>query len=108
LETLKTVYAALKESKVDRTWALLAVGGGTVSDLAGFVASTWMRGIEFFVAPTTLLSMVDAALGGKNGLNFDGTKKSDWHILASESGFLRYRNIAYACRQYNLLPAWQK
>ena len=74
LETLKTVYAALKESKVDRTWALLAVGGGTVSDLAGFVASTWMRGIEFFVAPTTLLSMVDAALGGKNGLNFDGTK----------------------------------
>ncbi|HPS15162.1 MAG TPA: 3-dehydroquinate synthase [Spirochaetales bacterium] len=74
LETLKTVYAALKESKVDRTWALLAVGGGTVSDLAGFVASTWMRGIEFFVAPTTLLSMVDAALGGKNGLNFDGAK----------------------------------
>jgi len=53
---------------------VLAVGGGSVSDLAGLAAATWMRGVDFRVVPTTLLAMVDASVGGKNGIDLDGYK----------------------------------
>lgn len=67
-------YEAFAAAGVGRDWTVVAVGGGCVSDLAGFVAATWMRGVGLRVAPTTLLAMVDAALGGKNGVNFAGRK----------------------------------
>ncbi len=54
--------------------AIISLGGGTISDLAGFVASIYMRGIDLINIPTTLLSMVDASIGGKNGVNFEGIK----------------------------------
>ncbi|HWP68709.1 MAG TPA: 3-dehydroquinate synthase family protein [Rectinemataceae bacterium] len=60
--------------EIDRTWTILAIGGGTVSDVSGFAAHSWMRGIRFVCAPTTLLAMTDAALGGKNGIDFEGYK----------------------------------
>lgn len=59
---------------VDRSWFVLAVGGGIVCDVAGFVASTYMRGVEFGFVATTLLSQVDASVGGKNGVNVGGYK----------------------------------
>jgi 3-dehydroquinate synthase len=59
---------------IDRSWTILAIGGGTVSDVAGFAAHCWMRGIGLLCAPTTLLAMTDAALGGKNGIDFEGYK----------------------------------
>jgi 3-dehydroquinate synthase len=59
----------LLEKKINRKSKLLAIGGGALSDLAGFVAATVLRGIEWSVVPTTLLSMVDAAIGGKVGIN---------------------------------------
>ena len=59
-----------------RDSAVLAVGGGAVGDLAGFVAATWHRGIPVIQVPTTLLAMADAALGGKTGVNLDGLKNA--------------------------------
>jgi 3-dehydroquinate synthase len=61
---------------VDRSWHTLAIGGGSISDVAGFASHIWMRGIGCSFAPTTLLSMVDASLGGKNGIDFLGFKNS--------------------------------
>lgn len=57
-----------------RTDCVVAVGGGVVSDLAGFCAATYMRGIDFYAVPTTVLSAVDASVGGKTGLNLCGVK----------------------------------
>ncbi len=74
-EKLKTFrrYKDLSEklisSDVNRKSALIAIGGGTLGDLAGFVASTVLRGLDFFLIPTTLLSQVDSSIGGKNGIN---------------------------------------
>lgn len=68
------LYGAFLDLGLDRGSTVLAIGGGSVSDLAGFAASTWMRGIDFGFAPTTLLSMVDASSGGKNGVDFRGIK----------------------------------
>ncbi|WP_199433171.1 3-dehydroquinate synthase [Qaidamihabitans albus] len=59
---------------LDRRGAVVALGGGAVTDLAGFVAGTWMRGVRLVNVPTTLLGMVDAAVGGKTGINTDAGK----------------------------------
>lgn len=74
LAAVEKIYSALAAMEADRTWSLVGLGGGTVSDIAGFAASTYMRGIRFGFAPTTLLAQVDAAVGGKNGVNFGGYK----------------------------------
>jgi len=74
LSCLESVYSRFLELGVRRDSIVLAVGGGSVSDLAGFAASTWMRGVDFGFAPTTVLSMVDASVGGKNGIDFGGYK----------------------------------
>lgn len=59
---------------VDRSTLVLAVGGGSITDLAGFAASTYKRGVDIAFLPTTIIAMVDAAIGGKNGVNFRGIK----------------------------------
>lgn len=74
LVSLETLYGNLLEAGVGRDWTMVGVGGGSVSDLAGFAASTWLRGIDFGFIPTTLLAMVDASVGGKNGIDFRGYK----------------------------------
>jgi 3-dehydroquinate synthase len=74
LESYADIFRQLLEMDIDRTWKLVGVGGGIVTDLAGFVASTYFRGIPFGYVSTTLLGQVDAAIGGKNGINYDGFK----------------------------------
>jgi 3-dehydroquinate synthase len=74
LRTVETVYDRLIQLKADRSTFLVGIGGGIVCDIAGFVASTYMRGIEFGYVATTLLAQVDASVGGKNGVNFGGYK----------------------------------
>ncbi|MPZ65005.1 MAG: 3-dehydroquinate synthase [Pseudonocardiaceae bacterium] len=59
---------------LDRTGTVVSIGGGAVTDLAGFVAATWMRGVRVVHVPTTLLAMVDAAVGGKTGINTEAGK----------------------------------
>ncbi|MGA0857547.1 MAG: 3-dehydroquinate synthase [Candidatus Nanopelagicales bacterium] len=68
-ETLRNVWEYLGEQNINRTDMVIALGGGSVTDLAGFVAATWMRGIAYINIPTTLLAMVDASVGGKTAVN---------------------------------------
>ena len=63
------LWDRLGEENFSRTDAIVGLGGGAVTDMAGFVAATWMRGIKVIQVPTTLLAMVDAAVGGKTGIN---------------------------------------
>lgn len=74
LETISYILEELLKYKADRSSFLLAVGGGIVCDIAGFAASVYLRGIDFGFISTTLLSQVDASVGGKNGVNFLGFK----------------------------------
>jgi len=74
LRTISRVYREFLRMNVDRHWLVAGVGGGVVCDIAGFAASTYLRGLEFGFVATTLLAQVDAALGGKNGVNFHGYK----------------------------------
>lgn len=67
-------WAAAGEAHLGRHDAVIGVGGGATTDLAGFVAATWLRGIDVVQVPTTLLGMVDAAVGGKTGINTDAGK----------------------------------
>ena len=62
------------ELKCDRSTTILALGGGVVGDVAGFVASSFMRGIDYYQIPTTLLAMVDSSIGGKTGINISEGK----------------------------------
>lgn len=74
LQTLEMIMNKLVEYEADRTSFLLAVGGGIICDVGGFAASVYMRGIPFGFVSTTLLSQVDASVGGKNGVNLGGLK----------------------------------
>ncbi len=68
------IWQTLANSGASRKSLLICLGGGSVSDIGGFVASTYQRGIDCIYVPTTLLAMVDAAIGGKTGINLDGLK----------------------------------
>ncbi len=74
LDSLAHVWKALQCGGATRHSLLLNLGGGMVTDLGGFAASTFKRGIDYINIPTTLLSMVDASVGGKTGINFGGLK----------------------------------
>ena len=74
LATLADVWTALQRGSATRHSLLVNLGGGMVTDLGGFAAATFKRGINFINIPTTLLAMVDAAVGGKTGINFGGLK----------------------------------
>jgi 3-dehydroquinate synthase len=74
LEEFGRVLAFMAEHRVDRAGALFAVGGGVIGDLGGFAAAAFLRGIEFYQIPTTLLAMVDSSVGGKTGINLKAGK----------------------------------
>jgi len=74
LGELARVYEWLAESALPRDGTLVGIGGGTVLDMVGLAASTWRRGVNFVSIPTTLLAMVDAAIGGKTAINAAGLK----------------------------------
>lgn len=74
LETCNSIWNVLSELDADRRSLMINLGGGVVTDLGGFVAATFKRGITWINFPTTLLSMVDAAVGGKNGINLGSLK----------------------------------
>lgn len=74
MEGLETILSTLVDLRFSRKDAIVAVGGGMVGDLCGFAASCYMRGIDFYTIPTTLLSQVDSSIGGKTAINFHGVK----------------------------------
>jgi len=73
-DTVRYIYEQLLKLEADRSSFIVGIGGGIVCDIAGFVASTYMRGVRFGFVSSTLLSQVDASVGGKNGFNFGGYK----------------------------------
>lgn len=74
LDTYAELQKTMLEQGFQRADCVIAVGGGVVGDLAGFAASTYMRGIDFYNIPTTLLSQIDSSIGGKTAVNFGGIK----------------------------------
>jgi len=74
LKTVDAIYERLLGWELDRSSTIVGVGGGIICDIAGFVASTYLRGVPFGFVPTTLLALVDASTGGKNGVNYHGYK----------------------------------
>ena len=69
IEVAAFCWGILGQAEFTRTDAVIGLGGGAVTDLAGFVAATWLRGVAFVSVPTSVLGMVDAAVGGKTGIN---------------------------------------
>ena len=74
LGTARRIWKTLQKHQADRQSVMVNLGGGTISDLGGFTASCYQRGIRFVNVPTTLLAMVDASIGGKNGVDLGGIK----------------------------------
>ena len=91
LDTVKGAYQFLIEEKFDRKDLLIALGGGVVGDVTGFIAATYLRGVDFVQIPTTLLAQSDSSIGGKTGVDFDGYKNM---VGAFYMPKLVYMNIA--------------
>lgn len=98
LSTAMEIWGALTDGEATRHSMLINIGGGVVTDLGGFVAATFKRGMRFVNVPTTLLSAVDAAVGGKTGVNFHGYK--------NEIGaFCEADTVIISSRYFATLPA---
>lgn len=91
LDTVREAYHFLIEEKFDRKDLLIALGGGVVGDVTGFIAATYLRGVDFVQIPTTLLAQADSSIGGKTGVDFDGFKNM---VGAFYMPKLVYMNIA--------------
>ena len=105
LESLSHVWEALGEGGATRHSLLINIGGGMVTDLGGFAASTFKRGINYINIPTTLLSMVDASVGGKTGINFHGLKNeigvfSNASTVILDTTFLKTLDAENICSGY--------
>jgi 3-dehydroquinate synthase len=74
LPTCEVIWSAMTEAQLDRYALMINLGGGVIGDMGGFCAATYKRGIDFIQIPTTLLSQVDASVGGKLGIDFQGFK----------------------------------
>ena len=105
LDTLSQVWQTLSNGGATRHSLMINLGGGMVTDLGGFAASTFKRGIDFINIPTTLLAMVDASVGGKTGINFGGLKNeigvfSDSRFVIINTQFLDTLDHDNVCSGY--------
>ena len=105
IESLMMVWKGLQEGGASRHSCMINLGGGMVTDLGGFAASTFKRGINFINIPTTLLAMVDASVGGKTGINFGGLKNevgvfNDSKFVILDTEFLKTLDAKNICSGY--------
>ena len=105
LDTLAHVWTALSNQGATRHSLLINLGGGMVTDLGGFAAATFKRGFAYINIPTTLLSMVDAAVGGKTGINFNGLKNEIGAFAPASSVLIDCQFLKTLDRQ-NLLSGY--
>ena len=107
VETAEQLWQKLLELGADRKTVIVAVGGGVVGDLAGFVAATYARGLAFVQVPTTLLAQVDSSVGGKVGVNLPGGKNmvgAFWQPL----GVLIDTRVLETLPRASTAPGWRK
>ena len=103
LAVVGEIWSAFANMKLSRDVLVVALGGGVVGDLAGFIAATYMRGVAFAQVPTTLLAMVDSSVGGKTGINLDqgknlvGSFKQPIQVCASTSVLATLPEREWAC-----------
>ena len=105
LQSLTSIWEKLGSYGMTRNSLIVNLGGGMVTDLGGFAASTFKRGVRFINIPTTLLSMVDASVGGKTGINFNGLKNeigvfSDADYVILDTVFLKTLDSDNICSGY--------
>ena len=105
LETLAHVWKSLGDGGATRHSLMINLGGGMVTDLGGFAASTFKRGIKFINIPTTLLAMIDASVGGKTGINFNGLKNEIGVFSPSECVLIDTQFLK-SLDSYNLLSGY--
>ena len=105
IESASLVWHYLSTHQATRHSLLINLGGGMITDLGGFAASTFKRGIRYLNVPTTLLGAVDAAVGGKTGVNFDGLKNEIGVIRSSEAVIL-YPPFFMTLDHSNFLSGW--
>ena len=83
LASVSRLYGALYDHAADRRTVVVALGGGVIGDMAGFVAATYARGLDFVQVPTTLLAQVDSSVGGKTGVNFGSAQNSAKNLIGA-------------------------
>ena len=104
IEVAAFCWQVLGQADFTRSDAVVGLGGGAVTDLAGFVAATWLRGVRVVQVPTTVLGMVDAAVGGKTGINTNEGKNLVGAFHAPARGALRPRRCSTRCRATRSSP----
>ena len=108
LRVASRLYDRLVELGVTRDTVLIGLGGGATCDLAGFVASTFLRGLPLVQVPTTLLAQVDASVGGKTAVNHAPRQEPDRHLLPAAHGVDRPRRARHAARRASAARAWPR
>ncbi len=111
LETVRTIYDRMFDAGADRSTLVIGLGGGVIGDMAGFVAATFMRGIAYVQAPTSLLSMVDASIGGKVGVdvpqgkNLVGAFKDPLAVIEDTATLQTLPEIEFSCGMAEVIKA---
>ncbi len=105
ISSVETIWKFLSDSGADRKSLLINVGGGMLTDLAGFAATTFKRGVDFVNIPTTLLSQVDASVGGKTGINFNGLK-NEIGAFREPKAVIIHTPFLQTLDKYNLLSGF--
>lgn len=105
IQTLVSVWNFLSEKGASRHSLLINLGGGMITDLGGFAASTFKRGINYINVPTTLLAMVDASVGGKTGINFNGLK-NEIGVFNAANLVLINTDFLRTLDRYNILSGY--
>ncbi|EUA55250.1 3-dehydroquinate synthase family protein [Mycobacterium intracellulare 1956] len=101
------LWEVLGRIGIGRKDALVSLGGGAATDVAGFAAATWLRGVDIVHVPTTLLGMVDAAVGGKTGINTDAGRTWSGRSTSRARSSSIWRRCK-RCRTTNSSPGWPK
>lgn len=100
-KTINTFYDFLISHQFDRKSLLIALGGGVVGDMVGFTAATYMRGVDFIQAPTSLLAQVDSSVGGKTGIDFNGYKNIVGSFYQPELVYINTSTLkTLACEEF--------
>ena len=107
MRTVEGLCRALTRAGVDRKALIVAVGGGVVGDVAGFVAASYLRGVALVHVPTTLVAQVDSAIGGKTGVNLPEGKNLVGAFYAPRLVVTDYELLG-VCRSGSIAAGWRK